>query len=220
MDEVTRQAVICSWPRLAATPDRGRSGGGGATRTGAGTGLAADRRGAGLGDREGDAPSARLRAAAQVLPAHRAVPRADVGSSGEAADDLAEQLATSAADLQDGDWRGRSSQRHRQAILTFLGVRRLVSADRVRFAAWLTDELCPAATHCRPWSSRRMGGCGINVCCRRRPGPRAFGSRRPSSRRAGSVDADRDGVVTRGEGIDRPSARRSRCGDRLHQPEG
>jgi Domain of unknown function (DUF4158) len=42
----------------------------------------------------------------------------------EAADDLAEQLATSAADLQDGGWRGRSNQRHRQAILTFLGVRR------------------------------------------------------------------------------------------------
>ena len=61
----------------------------------------------------------------------------------EAADDLAEQLATSGADLQDGGWRGRSSQRHRQAILTFLGVRRLASADRMRFAAWLTDELCP-----------------------------------------------------------------------------
>ena len=60
-----------------------------------------------------------------------------------AADELAEQLATSAADLQDYDWHGRSSQRHRQAILTFLGARRLCSADRIRFTAWLTDEPCP-----------------------------------------------------------------------------
>ena len=61
----------------------------------------------------------------------------------EAADALAGQLATSPADLREYGWHGRSSQRHRQAILTFLGVRRRASADRIRFAAWLTDELCP-----------------------------------------------------------------------------
>jgi hypothetical protein len=49
-----------------------------------------------------------------------------------AVDDLAEQLATSAAGLQDGGWRGRSGQRHRQAILTFLGVRPWVCAASPR----------------------------------------------------------------------------------------
>lgn len=61
----------------------------------------------------------------------------------EAADELAEQLVTSAADLQDYGWRGRSGQHHRQAILAFLGVRRFSSANRIHFTAWLTDELCP-----------------------------------------------------------------------------
>ena len=136
----------------------------------------------------------------------------------EAADALAGQLATSPADLREYGWRRRSSQRHRQAILTFLGVRRLVSLGRSDTFRRLADRRAMPP----PRDAAGLGRAGSRVAtgsafaAAAGQGARAFGSCRAPSLRARSVGADHDGVVARDEGIDRPSARRGRRGYRLH----
>lgn len=59
---------------------------------------------------------------------------------------LAEQVDASPTDLAIYEWTGRSGRRHREEILTFLGIRRMAPADRQELTTWIEKEICPTGT--------------------------------------------------------------------------
>jgi TnpA family transposase len=60
---------------------------------------------------------------------------------------LAEQLEVDVTRLASYDWTGRSAIRHRQEILSFLGIRRVTVQDKQRFAEWLIKDVYPHGTN-------------------------------------------------------------------------
>jgi len=57
---------------------------------------------------------------------------------------LAQQLGARVDDLSRYNWLGRTWRRHREDVLSFLGIRRLTSLDRQELNAWLEVNLCPS----------------------------------------------------------------------------
>ena len=56
---------------------------------------------------------------------------------------LADQLGVDPSALDHYAWSGRANQRHRKAILKYLGVCRAKQADKRLFISWLRVQLCP-----------------------------------------------------------------------------
>lgn len=56
---------------------------------------------------------------------------------------LAEQLGFEPAELDRYAWSGRANQRHRKAILKFLGIRRAKLTDKRLLTSWLRVQVCP-----------------------------------------------------------------------------
>jgi len=56
---------------------------------------------------------------------------------------LADQLEIDPSGLNEYDWNGRTGKRHRQEILTFLGISRVSTPNKQAFTVWLADDIFP-----------------------------------------------------------------------------
>ncbi len=56
---------------------------------------------------------------------------------------IADQLDIDPSSLNEYDWGGRTCKRHRQEILTFLGICRVSIPDKQAFTAWLVGDIFP-----------------------------------------------------------------------------
>ena len=90
--------------------------------------------------------NARLAAAAQLkfLDRFGSFPSQWAQIGDEAVAYLAEQLDADALSAARSGLHSRNARRYRARILAYLGLRRMTSADRATFGAWLADSLCPA----------------------------------------------------------------------------
>jgi len=60
----------------------------------------------------------------------------------EAVGHVASQVKVPASDLGLFDWEGRTAERHRKTVRTFLGFRECSVADAEKLTAWLAEEVC------------------------------------------------------------------------------
>ena len=81
---------------------------------------------------------------------------------------LAEQLGADTASAARSEFDDRTARRHRERILTRLGLRRMTSADRTALDAWLAGTLCPVGG-----SLEAMIAAVFARCCERRLQPPA-----------------------------------------------
>jgi len=84
-------------------------------------------------------------------------PRSGADIPGATLGYLADQLGVDPSVLDRYAWSGRANQRHRKAILKYLGIRRAKPADKRMFILWLRVHLCPLGLSISAMKERAAG---------------------------------------------------------------
>jgi hypothetical protein len=72
---------------------------------------------------------------------------------------VASQVKVPASDLGLFDWEGRTAERARKTVRTFLGFRECSVADAEKLTRWLADEVCSRERHASGSARHCWRGC-------------------------------------------------------------